>query len=190
MTDSLQTLWQDTPPFDVDAMVARLNKNNRDIRSLNAWSSIGSLAVFIVLVALEWTGNLHTGGMMTILGTLCFIAAGTHYVLAKRKLQRAFSREPSALVEFMIQRTKAAINLGRGLYILPIPSLCTGYLLGRFTPDAPSETPMPDWIEPMVIVIALTFITVPTVIGIWFTRMKQRELNELRAVAADLDATD
>ncbi|MEL6725351.1 MAG: hypothetical protein AAFP81_05505 [Pseudomonadota bacterium] len=189
MTDSLKTLWQDTPPFDVDAMVARLNKNNRDMRSLNTWSSIASLAVFIVLVGLEWSGSLHTGGMMTILGTLCFIAAGTHYVLAKRKLQRAFSREPSALITFMIQRTKAAINLGRGLYLLPIPSLCAGYLLGRITPDTPSEAPMPDWIEPMVIVISLTFITVPTVIGIWFTRMKQRELKELQALATDLDPT-
>ena len=57
MTDSLKTLWQDSPPFDVDAMVSRLNKNNRDMRSLNAWSSIGSLAVFTVLVGLEWIGS-------------------------------------------------------------------------------------------------------------------------------------
>ena len=190
MTDSLQTLWQDTPPFDVDAMVDRLNKNNRDIRSLNFWSTIGSLAVFVVLIGLEWSGSLHTDGMMTFLGTLCFAAAGIHYVLAKRKLQRAFSREPDALIAFMIKRTKAAINLGRGLYIMPIPSLCLGYLLGRFTPNSPSETPMPDWIEPMVILIAVVFVVVPTTIGIWFTRMKMRELKELESVAADMKAAD
>ena len=190
MTDSLKTLWQDTPPFDVDAMVARLNKNNRDIRSLNLWSSVGSLAVFVVLIALEWSGSLHTDGMMTFLGALCFVAAGIHYVWAKRNLQRAFSREPGALIEFMIKRTKAAVNLGRMLYILPIPSLCFGYLLGRFTPDTPSETPMPDWIEPTVIIIALVFVAVPTTIGIWFTRKKVRELKELQAIAADLKTGD
>ena len=188
MTDALKSLWQDSPPFDVDAMVARLNRNNSDIRRLNLWSAGFSLAVFAVLVALEWSGKLHTGGMMTLLGTLCLIAASAHYVSAKRKLQKAFSREPKALLAFMIQRARAAINLGRGLYILPIPSLLFGYFLGRVTPDTDSETPMPDWIEPMVILIAVVFIVCPTVIGIWFTRRKVRELRELQALAADLEA--
>ncbi|MHA7899654.1 MAG: hypothetical protein ACX94B_07285 [Henriciella sp.] len=190
MTDALKTLWQDSPPFDVDAMVDRLNRNNRDIRSLNTWSTVISLAVFAVLIGLEWSGNLHTDGMMTLLGTLCLVLGGGHYLWAKRRLQKAFSREPEALIKFMIQRTRAAVNLGRMLYLLPVPSLGFGYLLGRFTPNVERETPMPDWIDPVIILIAVTFVIVPTTLGLWFTRRKVKELKELEAIAREMEGSD
>ena len=167
-------------------MVDRLNRNNRDIRSLNSWSTIFSLAIFAVLVGLEWSGNLHTDGMMTFLGAICLVAAFAHYRHAKLKLQRAFSREPKALIAFMIKRTRAAINLGRMLYICPVPSLSFGFMLGRITPNREYETPMPDWIEPMIIIIAISFLIIPTVLGVWFTNKKVKELKDLEAIAAEM----
>ena len=189
MTDSLKSLWQDSPAIAVDAMVAQLNRNNRDIRSINTYSTIISLVVFAILVALEWTGNLHTGGMMTLLGSLCLIFGGVHYVTAKRKLQRAFSREPDALIKFMIKRTRAASNLGRMLYICPIPSVCFGYLLGAVLPDPEYDSPMPDWVDPIIFAIVIGFIAIPTWIGIWFTRKKMKELKALEAIAAEMRAS-
>lgn len=186
MTDALKTLWQDSPPFDVEAMVARLHRHNRDVRFINLGSAAISLFIFAILVGLEWSGNLHTGGMMTFLGVLCIIGAGFQYVWEKRRLQRAFSREPGALLAFMIKRTKAAINLGRMLYICPVPSMSFGYLLATVTPDPEYDTPMPDWIDPVITGVALGFLIVPTALGIWFTRKKVRELKELEALAAEM----
>ena len=188
MTDSLKTLWQDSPAFDVDTMVAQLNRNNRDMRSVNTWSTIISLIVFAILVALEWSRNLHTGGMMTLLGSLSLILGAAHYVSAKRKLERAFSKEPEALIRFMIQRARAAVNLGRFLYICPIPSVAFGYGLGAVTPDPEYDAPMPDWIDPIVYAIVIGIVIIPTAIGIWFARKKMKELKALEAIAAEMKA--
>ncbi|MEQ8404222.1 MAG: hypothetical protein RKE49_03930 [Oceanicaulis sp.] len=142
--DALKALWRDTPTIDAGEVRARLDATNRLHRRLNQASfALGWLAAAAILAA-EVAGRIDTAFAAPILVAAGLIASWLHYRWSKKRLQRAFSVEPRAMLAFAIGRSRAGLTLARSLYLGLPAGVAAGYLGGAAAggglalPDGPS----------------------------------------------------
>ena len=142
--DALSTLWRDTPAVDVAEVRARLDKTNALHKRMNQTSfALGWIAAAAILAA-EVMGRIDTAFAAPILVSAGLIASWLHYRWSKKRLQRAFSAEPSAMLAFAIGRSRAGLTLARSLYLGLPAGVAAGYLGGALAggglalPDGPA----------------------------------------------------
>ena len=138
----MKSLWQSaSPPINTDALIARLQRQNRALRRVNLISFWISLISLLIIFSLEMVGRLPTQGLLSLAGGLGFIWSVWKYRRDKARLIAAYSDEPDKFLPFMIERTRKARNLGRYLYLTPLPSVALGYGLGYIFDDGGASEP-------------------------------------------------
>ncbi|MEL6663734.1 MAG: hypothetical protein AAFR33_12110 [Pseudomonadota bacterium] len=183
--EDLSHLWQSQAPVvDTEQLVARLKRHNRRLRRLNQFSFATCIFMVAITLVLELGGRLPTGGLLSLGGSALLIFSWWKYRRDKARLMAAYSEEPDKLLPFLIQRTKAARNLGRYYYTTPGPSILFGYFWARFTPDRAEADVNYALLYPFVAIGLAAMITL-TVYGLKLARQKTRELAELQQLARD-----
>lgn len=183
----LQSLWQsEAPSIDTDRLIQRLQKQNQALRRVNLISFWVSLVCLIIVLALEFMGQLPTKGLLSLAGGLSFIWSVWKYRRDRARLIAAYSEEPDKLLPFLIKRTKAARNLGRYFLYTPLPSIAFGYGVGFLT-DNGDPLNGADAARLMTILIpALIILGGLMIYGYRLARRKSSELAELEALWDEL----
>ncbi|MGB3455464.1 MAG: hypothetical protein WBG08_03255 [Litorimonas sp.] len=183
----LQDLWQSAAPdIDTDALIERLQRQNRALRRVNRISFAVSGLSILAIFALEFIGRLPTQGLLSALGLAGFAWAVWKYRRNKARLIAAYSEDVVRLLPFLIGRTRAARNLGLYFLITPVPSILLGFGIGYFTDDGAAPEPNLAAIGWMLPPLFLLFGGLMAY-GYGLARRKSAELRELEAMQRELE---
>lgn len=184
-TGALAALWQSGGEIDVEPLVKRLQRQNKRLRQLNQLSFLVCIASLIFLIALEFTDQIPTRGLLSLIGAVSVAGSWWKYRRDKARLIAAYSEEPARLLPFLIKRTRAMRNLGRYYYLCSFPSFVTGFLVSRFLGPDSTNGPPASWFV-MLAIFGLGALVAITVWGVLIARSKTAELRELEALQASL----
>ncbi len=181
----LAALWQSGGEIDVGPLVQRLQRQNRRLRRLNQLSFLICIAGLLILLVMEFAGQLPTRGLLSLIGSVSVAGSWWKYRKDRARLIAAYSEEPAALLPFLIKRTRAMRNLGRYYYICPLPSVLVGYLAARLSAPGAAEAAPADVLL-AVSAGGLAVLAALIVWGIRLARQKSLELAELEAMHSSL----
>lgn len=182
---SLAALWQSGGAVDVEPLVRRLQHQNRRLRRLNQLSFAVCIGALLVILMMEFIGEIPTRGLLSLAGTIAVAGSWWKYRRDKARLIAAYSEEPARLLPFLIRRTRAMRNLGRYYYLCPLPSLAAGYFVGRHLGTETAGGP-PDAALQAMTGIGLIVLGAITFWGLRLARTKTAELRELEALQLSL----
>lgn len=184
----LQALWASRPAPDPDALLAQLKRNNAEARRLNQIGLGVGIASGLFVIFSEIIGILTTRGALSVVMAVLILGSWLHYRQAKRRLSAAFSREPQAMVRFMIDRARSALFLARSMYSCQWIGLVAGFAASRLTRDGDRDILIPDQVLGIIIVAVLAAFIAMTAYGVRLARRKVREIAVLQRYAEALSA--
>lgn len=182
---ALAELWQSGGDIDVGPLVKRLQRQNKRLRQLNQLSFVVCILALVFLTALEFSDQIPTRGLLSLLGALSVGYSWWKYRRDKARLIAAYSEEPARLLPFLIKRTRAMRNLGRYYYLCPIPSFLLGIVTARFL-NFERASGEPGALFYAVLTIGIAALIALTVWGLRIARSRSAELRELKALHASL----
>ena len=174
-------LWQSEQGIPADTLIARLYAQNNRLRRINQVSFVICAVALIATAFIELVGQIPTRGLLTLVGALSFIGSAWKYRRDKARLIAAYSEEPKKLLPFLIARTKAARNVARYYYTLPLPSCALGFMAGRLSEDE-SEPIVSIAVFMPIVLLAFFGLVALTVWGLRMARQKTEELRDLEAM--------
>ncbi len=183
----LQSLWQDTPPIDVDELIKSVNTSRQRMHQVLAIELIGSLGALALVFIYQVWGVF--GDVLWPAGLMCLFVVGYQYWTWRWRhgLWQSVSDSPMDMLKLQKRRAKLSLRIAH-YYLYGTPIFCgLGLGFALLAIDDNFTTGISGGFRLALIISAFGLMALTMIYGWQTARRSRQEIVDLDAKIAELE---
>ncbi len=186
----LQSLWQDTPPLDVDELLDNVRASRSRMNQVLAVELIGSVGALLMIFIYQMWGVfgdlLWPAGLMSL-----FVFAYQYWTWRwRRGLWQSVSDAPLDMLKLQQRRAKLSLRIAH-YYLYGTPIFCAlPILLAMYTVDENFTADISGGLRLFLLICAFGLLVLAMIYGWQMARRSRKDIEDLSARITELEAID